>query len=127
MIISPYIVPGLPQLPLMRTSSEKQQRVIEIVTKFMRVSFDRLTTRNRRREIVDTRRLIMYFLREEGFKLTTIGKLFKQDHSTVIHAIDTMNDLIFSDPDTKWRVQYIRGKIEMVKSRGGILKANSTI
>lgn len=43
--------------------------------------------RNRKRDTVYARRMVMAYLREKGFVFTKIGRIFDVDHSTVIHNI----------------------------------------
>jgi chromosomal replication initiation ATPase DnaA len=53
----------------------------------------------RRREYVDSRRILFYILRN-NFLLTyfEIGRISKRDHATIIHAIKDFDYIIKADP-----------------------------
>lgn len=53
----------------------------------------------RLRKIVIARQIIMYAIRMkvDNSALKRIGKLFNRDHSTVIHGIETVNDMCMTD------------------------------
>lgn len=54
-----------------------------------------LTTTFRKREIVNKRQVIIYILRKYfGWTLSHIGKMFKKDHSTVVHSVQVVEDLL---------------------------------
>lgn len=55
--------------------------------------------RTRKREIVELRMIYMKILRDQGVKLKEIGELCGTDHTTVIHAVQTINDLLSVDGD----------------------------
>jgi len=57
-----------------------------------------LTSPIRKREYVDARNMAINYIRENStHPLTTIGKHFNRDHSTIIHSIDRHNDLMNYD------------------------------
>lgn len=108
---------------LMRTTTESErnkmiEKIIETVTRYFDIEFKQLCKKNRKREIVMTRQLIYYFIRDRiknAISLTTMGKLFgglNQDHTTVIHSIHTINDLIFSDSEVKREIEEINLKLD---------------
>jgi len=90
-----WIVPGL-------DASEKPSdavittiifSAVEIVTSY---SYDTLTLKKRKRSMVHARQLIFYFLKKyTSYTLKNIGKFFGKDHTTVIHGIQTINDLLY--------------------------------
>ena len=61
----------------------------------LNISFGDLCTKSRKRELVMVRHCIMYYLRERTkHSLITIGHLFGgRDHSTVLHGIETHENL----------------------------------
>jgi len=53
-----------------------------------------LKTKHRYREYSYKRFYLYNLLRNEGFTLYEIARLFKRDHASIIHGIKTHNDLI---------------------------------
>jgi len=48
---------------------------------------DGLLTKKRHRHLIDKRSYLYYLLREEGFTLERIGKMFDKDHATILNGI----------------------------------------
>ena len=59
----------------------KIEQIKELIAK------DGLLTKSRNRDIVDRRSYLYYKLKEEGYSLTNIGKLFDKNHATIINGI----------------------------------------
>lgn len=76
--------------------------------------------KSRKREIVFARQMAYFFIKENTFcSLKYLGTLFcakHQDHSTVIHACQTISDLYCSDKLTRRIVDTIRNDIKLYKS-----------
>jgi chromosomal replication initiator protein len=84
--------------------SEKEvtiDTIIESVTEHFKVRIPDLKGKSRLREIVLPRQIAMYLAKElTNLSLKSIGYHFGgRDHSTVIHAIQTVNDLMDTDKD----------------------------
>jgi len=78
-------------------------RVIEAVSKHFKVDALSLRGSSRKASLVLARQVLMYLLRTElGLPLEQIGELVGgRDHSTVIHGIDKINNLISSSQGKK--------------------------
>lgn len=63
------------------------------------MEIDNIFKKTRRREYVDSRRILFYILRN-NFLLTyfEIGRISKRDHATIIHAIKDFDYIIKADP-----------------------------
>lgn len=74
------------------------------VSEFFHVSQDDLKAKTRKKEIVIARQVAMYFSKDyTNHSLKSIGYHFGgRDHSTVIHALQAVNDMM--DTDSKFRV-----------------------
>lgn len=85
------------------------------VSEFFKVSIDQLKDKTRKKEIVMARQLAMYFAKEyTSLSLKSIGYHFGgRDHSTVIHAVQTVNDLYDTDNAFKKSVEELRKKLKM--------------
>lgn len=69
--------------------------IIRIVSEETEISYQLMVDRTREREIVQARHLAMSFIKQHNtISLSQIGKIFGgRDHSTIIHAIDIVQDL----------------------------------
>jgi len=84
----------------------------KLVSDYYSLTVDQLKSKTRKREIVQARQISMYFAKQlTKAPLKKIGMHFGgRDHSTVIHACQTVNDLI--DTDKKFR-----GDVEEISKR----------
>ncbi|MCX7874961.1 MAG: chromosomal replication initiator protein DnaA [Melioribacteraceae bacterium] len=101
-------------------STTKQVNIsIELITKTVCEHFDieenKLREKNRRKEIVLARQIAMYLSKQlTKSSLKTIGLHFGgRDHSTVIHAQTSIEEMILSDLKLKETIESIKNKIEM--------------
>ena len=85
------------------------------VSEFFKVSIDQLKDKTRKKEIVMARQMAMYFSKEyTNLSLKSIGYHFGgRDHSTVIHAVQTVNDLNDTDSSFKKSLDELRKKLKM--------------
>lgn len=81
--------------------------VQEVVADYFNVSVADLKSKSRKRELVYPRQVAMYIAKEKtGLALKSIGYHFGgRDHSTVIHAIQTIGGLIQEKTDTREAVE----------------------
>ena len=81
---------------------EKDSKLLkEIVTKYLEVD---ITENIRKRDIVDARAVYAKILHDKGYSYPMIGKSLGRDHSTVIHHVRNLNNLMFiiEDLNTKY-------------------------
>jgi hypothetical protein len=64
-----------------------------------------LIIKSRNRELADGRKLMSLFLRNLGYSYTAIGAIMDKDHSTIIHSVNTANDLLKTDANFR-RIYY---------------------
>ena len=85
------------------------------VSEFFKVSIDQLKDKTRKKEIVMARQLAMFFAKEyTSLSLKSIGYHFGgRDHSTVIHAVQTVNDLYDTDSSFKKATDELRKKLKL--------------
>jgi len=76
------------------------------------VSLDLMKAKTRKKEVVTARQVAMYFAKEHtSHSLKSIGHNFGgRDHSTVIHSVQTVSDLIDSDKNFRSIIQELRKK-----------------
>lgn len=76
------------------------------VSEYFNVSSDDMKAKTRKKEIVIARQLAMYFSKDyTNHSLKSIGSHFGgRDHSTVIHALQSINDML--DTDARFRSSF---------------------
>jgi chromosomal replication initiator protein len=100
----------------------KTERIINAVELVYDVPYSLMNTKTRKREIVEARQVAMYYLYKliNGISLKSVGELFGgRDHSTVIHARQTVEDLMTTD-------KAYRAKIEEVEAILNVREFNLT-
>jgi chromosomal replication initiator protein len=87
----------------------------KLVTEFYGLSVDQLKSKTRKREIVQARQISMFYAKSmTKASLKSIGTYFGgRDHSTVIHACQTVNDLMDTDKKFKNDVEEIGKRIKI--------------
>ncbi|MBS4070401.1 chromosomal replication initiator protein DnaA [Algoriphagus aquatilis] len=85
------------------------------VSEYYGIHADELKAKTRKKEIVIARQLAMYFSKEfTQHSLKSIGYHFGgRDHSTVIHAVQTVNDMIDTDANFRNAVNELKKKFKM--------------
>ena len=93
-------------------SVEEIQRV---VCEYLKIPEDLVRARTRKREIVQARQVAMYFTKQlTKHSLKTIGLHFGgRDHSTVIHAVQSVSDQIDTDPSFREMVGAVKKKLDL--------------
>jgi chromosomal replication initiator protein len=89
--------------------------VQRIVCEYLAVTPEDLKAASRRRGLVQARQLAMYFAKElTNESLKAIGLHFGgRDHSTVIHSLQTVNNLMDTDKEFFKQVHELRKKLNM--------------
>lgn len=127
LIVKPkyYVYPGIVgankdvALKQMNLSNEF---IIKKVCQYYKVEIDRVMSKRRFREITIPRQVAQYFMkRYTEQNLSEIGIVFDRDHTTVIHSIEVVQDLIDTDnvffikQDGKTFEYNLRDDIESIK------------
>ncbi len=89
--------------------------ITKIVCEYFGVDENKVREKNRKKEVVMARQVAMYLSKKlTRSSLKTIGLHFGgRDHSTVIHAFNSIDNLINEDSRLKETVDLIRNKIEL--------------
>ncbi|PDH40921.1 MAG: chromosomal replication initiator protein DnaA [Rhodothermaeota bacterium MED-G19] len=87
----------------------------DVVSKYFQISIEEMKDKARKKEIVIARQVAMYF--SKGFtnnSLKSIGFHFGgRDHSTVIHAVQSVNDMIDTDSIFRKSIKEINRRISI--------------
>lgn len=91
------------------------ETITKVVCAYMEVEENKLREKNRKKEVVIARQIAMYLSKKlTNSSLKTIGLHFGgRDHSTVIHAYNTIDHLVGNDLQIKEIVASLRNKIEL--------------
>ncbi|MDX1545931.1 MAG: chromosomal replication initiator protein DnaA [Rhodothermales bacterium] len=91
------------------------EEIQRIVCEYFDMPEDLVRAKTRKREVVQTRQVAMFFCKElTQHSLKTIGLHFGgRDHSTVIHANQSVQNQIETNPSFREMVDEIRQKIEL--------------
>ena len=91
------------------------EEIQRVTCEYLKIDEDLVRARTRKREIVQARQIAMFFSkRRTKHSLKTIGLHFGgRDHSTVIHAVQSVSDQIDTDPSFREMVEAIRKKLDL--------------
>jgi chromosomal replication initiator protein len=83
------------------------------VTAHYKITLEELKSKSRKREIVTARQVAMYLAKQyTNHSLKSIGQYFGgRDHSTVIHALQVVNDLLDTNPPFRTAFKDLQQKI----------------
>jgi chromosomal replication initiator protein len=92
--------------------------IADVVSSHVGISISELKDRSRRRPIVFGRHVAMYFAKQfSGKPLTSIGRFFGgRDHSTVLHAINSIEQQVEYDQEVRQTVAAIRRKLQTMSA-----------
>lgn len=117
-MIHPYIYLGLPESVRDRKTIVSS-KIISIVIKHFGLKFEDVCQRSKKRTFVYARHFVMLFLKNEAkMTLKDIAKSFTGitfDHTTVIHGIKTIKDLMSYNADTQKDYASIKDAIAQSK------------
>ncbi len=90
------------------------EEIQRAVCEHLGIPQDLMRAKTRKQEVVNARQIAMYFSKElTNSSLKTIGLHFGgRDHSTVIHALQTVEDSIKYDQKQRLLIQQLRSKLE---------------
>jgi chromosomal replication initiator protein len=89
------------------------KKIAESVAEFYNISMEDLTKQSRKKEFVKPRQIAMYLIRKElDNSFPSIGDFFGgRDHTTVMHAVDKVQNLITAKESFKQELDLILDKL----------------
>ena len=97
--VSPYVYPGMRntdeyrKLKRFKRDRITKEEILSIIAKNCCVSVSEITSRIRKREVIDARFIFIAVMKTEfGHTLEHIGQFLGRDHTTIIHALQTFGD-----------------------------------
>lgn len=91
------------------------EEIQRVVCEYLKIPEDLVRERTRKREVVQARQVAMYYSKQlTRHSLKTIGLHFGgRDHSTVIHAVQSVEDQIDTDPSFREMVGAIAKRLQL--------------
>lgn len=75
-----------------------QQHIVQVVCDYTGIPLERLQKKNRKREIVDTKKLISFFLRKlTPLSFNSIAEIFDMEHTSIISYMAQMEGHLEND------------------------------
>lgn len=115
-----YVAPGLKykdglnvRMDSGKSMTERMSDITDVVCDVLGVKKEKIFTPCRQREFVVARQMSMYFIRKTypDISLKNIGVYFGgRDHTTAIHSIQTLKDLIHTDSNISTLVMIIESR-----------------
>lgn len=95
-----------------------EKKIKKIIGDFFDTTYEDVTIKSRKREIVYVRQMMMYFLAKyTQLTLVTIGKMFGgKDHTTVMHSLQVIDDLKDVYPQIANQIERITEKLLLCES-----------
>lgn len=109
--ISPYAYAGLigksignKETVMVSSPENICKNIAEKICEYFDMTIDVLKEKNRKRYILDARQVCMYLMRKRGITAMAIGKFFDKDHTTVLWAVESVQDKIDTEEDYRRKV-----------------------
>lgn len=116
-----YVAPGLRfrekivrKMGIGKTMHQKMDLITEHVCHVLGIDKEVIFTKNRKQEYVFARQVSMYFIHSNyrEISLKSIGNYFAgRDHTTVIHSIQRLKDLIETEDQTRYIIKMIEERL----------------
>lgn len=95
--------------------SNNDEKILNSVTKELQVDKDLLRRGFRQVDYTDARKMLCFiYYKFMGYTLTRVGSILNRDHSTVIHAITSHEDLV--ETDKRYRTKFYN-VLQIIKSK----------
>ena len=94
-------------------NEQQVNAMMKVVCKLTQVDWSELKGKSRKREINDIRQTSMWILRKgTSLSFANIGAIFNRHHATVLHAVESVNNMIETDSMYRGQVEQILNHID---------------
>lgn len=114
-MISPYAFVGMKQFFRRKgkittgQQEEAAEKIIERICDYYGVDVERILASTRIQPIAQIRHICMFIVKEKtGMTVVSIGKYFNRDHTSILHAIKRVQDLIDTEREVRDDIQTFR-------------------
>jgi len=92
------------------------EKIEKVICSHFNVTIEQVKSTTRLYNITECRHLIWYYVRNTGATLQTITNMYnRKDHTSVIHAISKINNLLQNDEQMKYNVAAINTQLNLIK------------
>ena len=106
------LMPGIKYRSAMQTRKIQPATIIEETCREFGVNPADITRRSRKRGYVCARQISIWFMRKySNLTLLECGTMFNQDHTTAIHSVKTVSDLMETDEAYRLMVTSIQNRL----------------
>ncbi|MFA9212509.1 MAG: helix-turn-helix domain-containing protein [Candidatus Methylacidiphilales bacterium] len=83
------------------------EEVLKMLEDETGITVYQIKQQNRKREIAEVRQILFYILRYSrfGFGVSELGRFFERDHTTIVHSVKCVNNLMATDYEYKQYVE----------------------
>lgn len=109
-----FVIPGMVKPNKVRKESGymKSNKIIQHVLSYFDITHEQLIQKTRKRHIVYRRQVMMYLLaKNTGLTFVKIGAILGMDHTSVIHSVKQLKDLMYSDSDIREEIEKLQESI----------------
>ncbi len=86
--------------------------IIKAVAKYFEINPEDITGKDRSQKMVEPRKVAMYMVRDmTHLSFPKMGEVFNKDHSTVKHAIDTLEEQLKDDAVLREKIQDVKNSV----------------
>ena len=86
--------------------------IIKAVAKYFEINPEDITGKDRSQKMVEPRKVAMYMVRDmTHLSFPKMGDVFNKDHSTVKHAIDTLEEQLKDDSALREKIQDVKNSV----------------
>ena len=94
-------------------NEQRVSKMMKVVCNLTQVDWSELKGKSRKREINDIRQTSMWIIRKgTSLSFANIGNIFNRHHATVLHAVESVENLIQTDRMYRGHVQQILNHID---------------
>jgi chromosomal replication initiator protein len=94
-------------------NEQQVNAMMKVVCKLTQVDWSELKGKSRKREINDIRQTSMWILRKgTSLSFANIGTIFNRHHATVLHAVESVNNMIETDSMYRGQVEQILNHLD---------------
>jgi chromosomal replication initiation ATPase DnaA len=112
--ISYMSLPGCNEYIVFPKEEIREPHIIEtLVCNYFGESIAEIRKKGRKRHLVICRQVIMFLMRRyTSLTMVAIARLFRKDHTTVVHAVTTVVNLMDTDPVFRSQIAEIETKLQ---------------
>jgi len=86
--------------------------IIKAVAKYFEVNPEEITGKDRSQKMVEPRKVAMYMVRDmTHLSFPKMGGVFNKDHTTVKHAVDTLEEQLKDDAALREKIQEVKSSV----------------